>query len=103
MHTTDRASLLKIIDNGKLETPRKGPAPWSFSGMLRKNDVVIRLKPGADKFVEFVPSNETFGQVPRFYPRTVGVGATRRSFRPSIWRFSMPPPGMVAVEAMRRR
>ncbi len=75
MHTTDRASLLKIIDNGKLETPRKGPAPWSFSGMLRKNDVVIRLKPGADKFVEFVPSNETFGQVPRFYPRTVGVGA----------------------------
>ena len=43
--------------------------------MLRKNDVAIRLKSGADKFVEFVPSNETFGQVPRFYPRTIGVGA----------------------------
>jgi len=75
IHTTDRESLLKIIESGKLETPRKGPAPWSFSGMLRKNDVAIRLKPGADKYVEFIPSNETFGQMTRFYPRTVGVGA----------------------------
>ena len=31
-------------------------------------------KPASEKFVEFIPSNVSFGQSPRFYPRTVGVG-----------------------------
>lgn len=43
--------------------------------MLRRGEVAIRLKPGAEKFVEFVPSREIFGQVPHYYPRGVGKGS----------------------------
>jgi RsiW-degrading membrane proteinase PrsW (M82 family) len=74
MHTTDRATLQRIIINGKLEAPLRRGAPWSISGMLRRGEVAIRLKPGAEKFVEFVPSREIFGQVPHYYPRGVGKG-----------------------------
>ena len=75
MHTTDRAALQRIIANGKLEAPRRRGAPWSMSGMSRRGDVAIRLKPGAEQFVEFVPSTEIFGQVPHYYPRGVGKGS----------------------------
>lgn len=75
MHTTDRATLQRIIANGKLEAPRRRGAPWSTSGMSRRGEVAIRLKPGAEQFVEFVPSTEIFGQVPHYYPRGVGKGS----------------------------
>jgi RsiW-degrading membrane proteinase PrsW (M82 family) len=75
MHTTDRATLQRVIQAGKLEAPRRRGAPWSMSGMARRGEVVIRLKPGAEKFVEFVPSKESFGQVPHFYSRGVGKGS----------------------------
>lgn len=74
MHATDAESFKKIVASGKLETPRRGPAPWSFSGLPRKGDYVIKLKSGSEKHVEFTPSTVSFGQSPRFYPRTVGVG-----------------------------
>jgi hypothetical protein len=75
MHTTDRATLQRAIQGGKLEAPRRRGAPWSLSGMGRRGEVVIRLKPGAEKYVEFVPSKESFGQVPHFYQRGVGKGS----------------------------
>jgi len=75
MHTTDRATLQRIIANGKLEAPRRRGAPWSISGMSRRGEVAIRLKPGAEQFIEFVPSTEIFGQVPHYYPRGVGKGS----------------------------
>jgi hypothetical protein len=74
MHTTDRATLQRIITGGKLEAPLRRGAPWSVSGMSRRGEVVIRLKPGAEQFVEFVPSKELFGQIPHYYPRGVGKG-----------------------------
>jgi hypothetical protein len=74
MHTTDRATLQRIIIGGKLEAPLRRGAPWSVSGMSRRGEVVIRLKPGAEQFVEFVPSKELFGQIPHYYPRGVGKG-----------------------------
>ena len=42
--------------------------------MSRRGEVVIRLRPGAEQFVEFVPSKELFGQIPHYYPRGVGKG-----------------------------
>jgi hypothetical protein len=74
MHTTDRATLQRIVSSGKLEAPRRRGAAWSTSGMSRRGEVAIRLKPGAEKFVEFVPSNEIFGQIAHYYPRGVGKG-----------------------------
>ena len=74
MHTTDRATLQRIIIGGKLEAPLRRGAPWSVSGMSRRGEVVIRLRPGAEQFVEFVPSKELFGQIPHYYPRGVGKG-----------------------------
>ena len=47
--------------------------------MLAKGEVAIRLKPGAEKFVELVPSVETFGQVPNYYPKGVGKGDFRKT------------------------
>ena len=44
MHTTDRATLQRIIANGKLEAPRRRGAPWSMSGMSRRGEVAIRLE-----------------------------------------------------------
>ena len=75
MHTTDRATLQRIISSGKLEAPRRRGAAWSTSGMSRRGEVAIRLKPGAEQFIEFVPSTEIFGQVPHYYPRGVGKGS----------------------------
>jgi RsiW-degrading membrane proteinase PrsW (M82 family) len=75
MHTTDRATLQRIVAAGKLEAPRRRGAAWSTSGMSRRGDVAIRLKPGAEQFIEFVPSTEIFGQVPHYYPRGVGKGS----------------------------
>ncbi|HYM17956.1 MAG TPA: PrsW family glutamic-type intramembrane protease [Micropepsaceae bacterium] len=77
MHITDRAGFKKLVDIGMLDAPYRGRATWSFSGMLAKGEVAIRLKPGAEKFVELVPSVETFGQIPNFYARGVGVGECR--------------------------
>jgi hypothetical protein len=75
MHTTDRATLQRIMSNGKLEAPRRRGAAWSMSGMSRRGEVAIRLKPGAEQFIEFVPSNEIFGQMAHYYPRGVGKGS----------------------------
>ena len=75
MHTTDRATLQRIVSNGKLEAPRRRGAAWSTSGMSRRGEVAIRLKPGAEQFIEFVPSNEIFGQMAHYYPRGVGKGS----------------------------
>jgi hypothetical protein len=75
MHTTDRATLQRILSNGKLEAPRRRGAAWSISGMSRRGEVAIRLKPGAEQFIEFVPSNEIFGQMAHYYPRGVGKGS----------------------------
>jgi hypothetical protein len=75
MHTTDRATLQRIMSNGKLEAPRRRGAAWSTSGMSRRGEVAIRLKPGAEQYIEFVPSTEIFGQVPHYYPRGVGKGS----------------------------
>ena len=75
MHTTDRATLQRIITNGKLEAPRRRGAAWSTSGMSRRGEAAIRLKLGAEQFIEFVPSTEIFGQVPHYYPRGVGKGS----------------------------
>ncbi len=77
MHMTDREGYKKLLQTGHLEAPYRGRSTWSFSGMLAKGEVAIRLKPGADKFVELVPSIETFGQIPQFYPRGVGIGECR--------------------------
>jgi RsiW-degrading membrane proteinase PrsW (M82 family) len=74
MYTTDRATLHRIIASGKLEAPRRRGAPWSISGMSRRGEVAIRLRPGSEQFVEFVPSTEIFGQVPHYYQRGVGRG-----------------------------
>jgi hypothetical protein len=74
MYTTDRATLHRIIASGKLDAPRRRGAPWSISGTSRRGEVVIRLKPGSETHVEFVPSTEIFGQVPHYYPRGVGKG-----------------------------
>ena len=75
MYTTDRATLHRIIASGKLDAPRRRGAPWSISGTSRRGEVVIRLKPGSETYVEFVPSTEIFGQVPHYYPRGVGKGS----------------------------
>ena len=75
MYATDRATLHRIIAAGKLDAPRRRGAPWSISGMSRRGEVAIRLKPGAEQYVEFVPSTEIFGQVPHYYPRGVGKGS----------------------------
>jgi hypothetical protein len=75
MHTTDRATLQRIITTGKLEAPRRRGAAWSTSGMSRRGEVAIRLKPGSEQFIELVPSTEIFGQVAHYYPRGVGKGS----------------------------
>jgi hypothetical protein len=75
MHVSDRATLQRIVSAGKLEAPRRRGAAWSTSGMSRRGEVAIRLKPGAEQYIEFVPSTEIFGQVPHFYPRGVGKGS----------------------------
>jgi RsiW-degrading membrane proteinase PrsW (M82 family) len=77
MHITDHAGLKKLANIGLLDAPYRNRATWSFSGMLAKGEVAIRLKPGAEKFIELVPSVETFGQVPHYYPRGVGNGDYR--------------------------
>jgi hypothetical protein len=74
MHTVDLETFEKIRNCGRLETSLKGTTPWSYSGIPRRGDFAIRLKRGADRFVDFVPSTITFGQTPLFYPRRVGVG-----------------------------
>jgi len=79
MHITDRASFEKLRNIGHLDAPYRNRATWSFSGMLAKGEVAIRLKPGAEKFVELVPSVETFGQVPNYYPKGVGKGDFRKT------------------------
>jgi hypothetical protein len=75
MYTTDRMTLQRIMTSGRLEAPLRRGAPWSTSGMSRRGEVVIRLKPGAEQFIEFVPSKELFGQIPHYYPRGVGKGS----------------------------
>jgi len=75
MYTTDRATLHRIIASGKLDPPRRRGAPWSISGVSRRGEVAIRLKPGSEHYIEFVPSTEIFGQVPHYYPRGVGKGS----------------------------
>jgi RsiW-degrading membrane proteinase PrsW (M82 family) len=75
MYTTDRATLHRIIASGKLDPPRRRGAPWSISGVSRRGEVAIRLKPGSEQYIEFVPSTEIFGQVPHYYPRGVGKGS----------------------------
>ena len=77
MHTVDSETLGEVIDSGRLETTRKGSAPWTFSGIPRRGDFAIRLKRGSDRFIEFIPSNVSFGQTPRYYPRRVGVGTAQ--------------------------
>jgi len=74
MHTTDRASLLKSSTTASWKR-RAGPCAVELFRNAAQERRGHPVETRADKFVEFVPSNETFGQVPRFYPRTVGVGA----------------------------
>jgi hypothetical protein len=74
MHTTDRATLQRVIIGGKLEPPLRRGAPWSTSGIARRGEVAIRIKPGSERFIEFVPSREIYGVMPHFYPRGVGKG-----------------------------
>jgi protease prsW family protein len=77
MHTVDTDTLTEVINSGRLETTRKGTQPWTYSGIPRRGDYAIRLKRGSDRYVEFVSSNVTFGQTPRYYPRRVGVGTAQ--------------------------
>jgi hypothetical protein len=82
MHTTSSENLQKIRMRKQLDAPERGGASWSYSGTLRDGDVAIRLKPGAEKYVELVPAEEGFGQVPRYYPSGVGRGPYK-SYVPS--------------------
>src|SRR5262249_27713071 len=77
MHTVDSDTLTEVLNSGRLEMARKGAQPWSSSGIPRRGDYAIRLKRGADRYIEFVPSNVTFGQTPRYSPRRVGVGTAQ--------------------------
>jgi hypothetical protein len=77
MHTVDSETLEDVIDSGRLETTKRGAQPWSYSGIPRRGDFAIRLKRGSDRYIEFVPSNVTFGQTPRYYARRVGVGTAQ--------------------------
>jgi hypothetical protein len=77
MHTVDSDTLKEVAESGRLDTTRRGAAPWSFSGIPRRGDFAIRLKRGSDRFVEFVPSTVTFGQTPRYYARRIGVGTAQ--------------------------
>ncbi len=77
MSTMDSSELQEAMGSGRLDTARRGAAPWSYSGIPRRGDYAIRLKQGAERHVEFVPSNITFGQTPRYYPRRVGVGTAQ--------------------------
>lgn len=82
MHTLDGEELKEVLESGRLETERRGVQPWSFSGIPRRGDFAIRLRRGSDRHVEFIPSNVTFGQTPRYYARRVGVG-TAHSYIPA--------------------
>jgi len=77
MHTVDSETLKEVSESGRLDTTRRGAAPWSFSGIPRRGDFAIRLKRGSDRYVEFVPSTVTFGQTPRYYARRIGVGTAQ--------------------------
>jgi len=74
MHMTTRAKFDAIKRTRILEAPEHG-ASWSESGPLRAGDVAIRLKPGAEQFVEMVEAGEEgHGLVTRYYEQGVGKG-----------------------------
>ena len=66
LHTTDLQSLTRIGEGGELIAPSDGGASFSFrnSGTLRDGNVAIRVKPGREGNVSFVPDPNGTGLRP---------------------------------------